>query len=120
MQSYKQLRVWQRAHALTLAVYRLAATLPTDERFGLCSQLRRAAVSVPTNIVEGTKRQTNADYARFLNIAEGSLAETEYLLLLAADLGYLTPQDHQPIAAETDELARMLHALRTKVEQGEG
>lgn len=119
MQPYQQLRVWQRAHALTLAIYRLTANLPADERFGLCSQLRRAAVSVPTNIVEGSKRLTNADYARFLNIAEASLAETEYLLLLASDLGYLEPQTHRPIAAEIDELARMLHALRTKVEQGE-
>ena len=119
MQSYKQLRVWQRAHALTLAVYRLATNLPADERFGLCSQLRRAAVSVPTNIVEGSKRQTNADYARFLNIAEASLAETEYLLLLASDLGYLSSDALQPIAAEIDEVARMLHALRTKVEQGD-
>jgi four helix bundle protein len=119
MQSYKQLRVWQRAHALTLAVYRLATSFPADERFALCSQLRRAAVSVPTNIVEGSKRQTNADYARFLNIAEASLAETEYLLLLALDLGYLSNEAHQPIAAEIDEVARMLHALRTKVEQGD-
>lgn len=118
MQSYKQLRVWQRAHALTLTVCRLAANLPADERFGLCSQLRRAAVSVPSNIVEGSKRQSSADYARFLNIAEASLAETEYLLLLALDLGYLTHDAHEPIAAEIDEVARMLHALRTKVEQG--
>jgi len=118
MQSYKQLRVWQRAHTLTLTVYRLATDLPADERFGLCSQLRRAAVSVPSNIVEGSKRQSNADYARFLNIAEASLAETEYLLLLAVDLGYLTHDAHEPIAAEIDEVARMLHVLRTKVEQG--
>ena len=118
MQSYKQLRVWQRAHALTLTVYRLATNLPADERFGLCSQLRRAAVSVPSNIVEGSKRLSNADYARFLNIAEASLAETEYLLLLAVDLGYLTHDAHEPIAAEIDEVARMLHALRTKVEHG--
>jgi len=119
MQSYKQLRVWQRAHALTLAVYRLVTNLPADERFGLCSQLRRAAASVPTNIVEGSKRQTNADYARFLNIAEASLAETEYLLLLALDLGYLSSDAHQPVAAEIDEVARMLYALRTKVEHGD-
>ena len=72
---------------------------------------------MPTNIVEGSKRLSNADYARFLNIAEASLAETEYLLLLAVDLGYLTHDAHQPIAAEIDEVARMLHALRTKVEQ---
>ncbi|MBN1605148.1 MAG: four helix bundle protein [Polyangiaceae bacterium] len=119
MQAYKQLRVWQRAHALTLGVYRLATSFPADERFGLCSQLRRAAVSVPTNLVEGSKRQTNADYARFLNIAEASLAETEYLLLLALDLSYSSNEAHPPIAAEIDEVARMLHARRTKVEQGD-
>ena len=76
-------------------------------------------VSVPTNIVEGSKRQTNADYARFVNIAEASLAETEYLLLLAWDLGYFSNDVHQPIAAEIDEVARRLHALRVKVEQGD-
>jgi four helix bundle protein len=119
MQSYQQLRVWQRAHALTLAVYRLATSFPADERFGLCSQLRRAAVSLPANIVEGSKRQSAADYARFLNIAEASLAETEYLLLLALDLGYVSNEAHQPIAAEIDEVARMLYALRVKVEQGD-
>ena len=74
---------------------------------------------MPTNIVEGSKRQTNADYARFLNIAEASLAETEYLLLLALDLGYLSNDAHQPVAAEIDQVARMIHALRVKVEQGD-
>lgn len=88
---------------------------------GLASapELRRAAVSVPTHIVEGSKRQTNADYARFLNIAEASLAETEYLLLLALDLGYVSNDVHQSVAAEIDEVARMLYALRVKVEQGD-
>jgi four helix bundle protein len=84
VQRFTDLKVWQRSHALTLEIYRFTATFPTDERFGLISQLRRAAVSVPTNIAEGSKRQSNPDYARFLNIAEGSLAETEYLLLLSA------------------------------------
>ena len=74
---------------------------------------------MPTNIVEGSKRQTNADYARFLNIAEASLAETEYLLLLALDLGYVSNDAHQSVAAEIDEVARMLHTLRVKVEQGD-
>jgi four helix bundle protein len=79
VQRFTDLKVWQRSHALTLDIYKFTATFPTDERFGLISQLRRAAVSVPTNIAEGSKRQSNPDYARFLNIAEGSLAETEYL-----------------------------------------
>ena len=86
MQRFNDLKVWQRSHALVLEVYRRTASFPDGERFGLISQLRRAAVSVPTNIAEGSKRQRSQDYARFLNIAEGSLAEVEYLLLLSRDL----------------------------------
>jgi len=74
---------------------------------------------MPTNIAEGSKCQSAADYARFLNIAEASLAETEYLPLLAFDLGYVSNEGHQPIAAEIDEVARMLNALRVKVEQSD-
>ena len=117
MQRFTDLKVWQRSHALTLEIYRFRATFPTDERFGLVSQLRRAAVSVPTNIAEGSKRQSSPDYARFLNIAEGSLAETEYLLLLSRDLGYLKHEACEHPLAEVADVARMLHALRTKVEQ---
>ncbi len=84
-QRFTELKVWQRSHALFLDLYKLTAKFPGDERFGLTSQLRRAAMSVPTNIAEGSKRQSNVEYARFLNIAEGSLAETEYLVLLSRD-----------------------------------
>lgn len=93
---------------------------PAPERFGLVAQLRRAAVSVPTNIAEGSKRRTAQDYARFLNLAEGSLAETEYLLLLSHDLGYLGGEVTEPLLAEVSEISRMLYALRAKVEQGQG
>lgn len=117
MQRFTDLKVWQRSHELALAVYRLTADFPTEERFGLTAQLRRAAVSVPANTAEGSKRQSNADYARFLNIAEGSLAETEYLLILGRDLGYATAELVEPLLASIAEIARMLHALRTKVEQ---
>lgn len=72
MQRFQDLKVWQRSHALTLAIYHLTETFPADERFGLISQLRRAAASVPTNIAEGSKRRTRLEYARFLNMAEGS------------------------------------------------
>jgi four helix bundle protein len=108
--------VWQRSHALVLEVYRLSSNFPRDERFGLTSQLRRAAASVPTNIAEGSKRRGSQEYARFLNIAEGSLAETEYLTVLSRDLGYLTPEAAKKPLAEISEVARMLHALREKVE----
>jgi len=118
MQRFTDLRVWQRSHALVLALYKLTDRFPRSERFGLVGQLRRAAVSVPTNVAEGSKRRSAADYARFLNMAEGSLAETEYLLLLSRDLGYATNEAAEPLLTEASEIARMLHALRTKVEKG--
>ena len=116
MQRFTELKVWQRSHSLVLEVYRLTSEFPSDERFGLTSQLRRAIVSVPTNIAEGSKRLTKADYARFLNIAEGSLAESEYLVLLSRDLGYLAGKACTRPLAEISEVARMLYALRSKVE----
>jgi four helix bundle protein len=117
MQRFQDLKVWQRSHALVLEIYRLSKSFPDAERFGIISQLRRAATSVPTNIAGGTKRQGRQDYARFLNIAEGSLAETEYLVLLSRDLGYLAPKASETALAETREIARMLNALRVKIEQ---
>jgi len=101
---------------LTLEIYKLSKSFPGDERFGLVLQLRRAAASVPTNIAEGSKRLSNPEYAHFLNIAEGSLAETQYLLLLSRDLGYLSPEALEHPLNEIGDSARMLHALRTKVE----
>lgn len=116
MQRFTDLKVWQRSHALTLQMYRVTSSFPDHERFGLVSQLRRASASVPTNIAEGSKRLRSQDYARFLNIAEGSLAETEYLVILARDLAYIGPDVSEPLLKEADEIARMLHALRTKVD----
>ena len=78
MQRFTELKVWQRSHEVTLEVYRVTAAFPSAERFGLISQLQRAAASVPRNIAEGSKRQSNQEYARFLNIAEASLVEAEY------------------------------------------
>ena len=116
MQRFQDLRVWQRSHALVLAIYELTKGFPDSERFGIISQLRRAAVSVPTNIAEGSKRMGGQDYARFINIAEGSLAETEYLILLSRDLRYLTPELTAAPMTEIGEIARMLNALRNSVE----
>jgi len=116
MQRFTDLKVWQRSHNFVLEIYRLTAKFPSEERFGLVNQLRRAAASVPTNIAEGSKRQGNQDYARFLNIAEGSLAESEYLLMLSRDLRYLPREASKPLLDELTEIARMLNRLREKVQ----
>ena len=116
MQRFTDLKVWQQSHALALDIYRITRAYPADERFGLLSQLRRAAASVPTNIAEGSKRRGNQDYARFLNVAGGSLAETEYLLMLSRDLGYVEKEQVRNPLAEIAQIARMLHTLRVKVE----
>ena len=115
MQKFRDLKVWQRSHQLTLNIYGLTSKFPSEERFGVTSQLRRAAVSVPSNIAEGSKRRQPRDYAHFLNIAEASLAETEYLLILSRDLGYLSDEENSKVFPEVDEISRMLNALYTKV-----
>jgi four helix bundle protein len=119
MQRFTDLQVWQKGHALALKLYRVSSKFPADERFGLISQIRRAAVSVPTNIAEGSKRRTRQEYARFLNIAEGSIVEVAYLLMLARDLGYLPSLSARESMDEASEIARMLHGPRLKVERGE-
>lgn len=86
--SFMDLEAWQKAHSFVLEVYRLTTTFPAEERFGLSSQFRRAAVSIPANIAEGFRKYTSADKARFFNTAEGSLEECRYYCILAQDLGY--------------------------------
>jgi len=120
MQRFTELQVWQRGHSLVLSVYRMTTGFPQNERYGLTSQLRRAALSVPTNIAEGSKRLAPKEYSRFINIAEASLAETEYLIMVGRDLGYVTPIVATKSFSEISELSRMLHALRTKVEAAAG
>lgn len=115
MQRYSELRVWHEAHSLLLDVYRVTRSLPESERYGLSSQLRRAALSVPTNIVEGSKRIGRPDFVRFLNLSEASLAETQYLLIVCRDLGYLSAAVTDPLITTTPRIARMLHALRTRI-----
>jgi len=115
MQRFTDLQVWQRSQALAVKVYQVTEGFPREEKLGIISQVRRAAVSVVANIAEGSKRDSNVDFGRFLNIAEGSLAETEALLLLSAELGYLTRETLNPHLAELGEIARMLHSLRMKV-----
>jgi four helix bundle protein len=115
MQPFADLKVWQRSHRLVLRTYRFTATFPADERFGLVSQMRRAAVSVPCNIAEGSKRLHARDFARFLNIGEASGAELSYLTILSRDLAFLDVQEAEEVLAEIDEVARMLYKLRRRV-----
>ena len=89
MRDFRQLNVWERAHALTLDIYRATATFPREEIYGITSQLRRCGASVAANIAEGCGRNGNGDFHRFLNIAAGSAVEVEYFLLLARDYGVL-------------------------------
>jgi len=120
MQRFTELRVWQRSHQLTLDIYRQTRMFPIEERFGIVSQMRRAAVSVTSNIAEGAKRASNQDYARLLNIAEGSLAETESLLRLATDLDFGRRETLLTLILEADEISRMVYALRISVEAAVG
>ncbi len=111
MRSFRQLKVWAKAHQLTLAVYAATGSFPRDERYGLTSQIRRAASSIPANIVEGEGRHSDGDLHRFVQIARGSAAELEYHLLLARDLHYLGADEHGTLEAQVDEVQRMLTAF---------
>jgi four helix bundle protein len=115
MRDFHSLKVWQKSHALVLGIYVSSRRFPAAETYGLTSQLRRAAVSIPANIAEGCGRGSNADFARCAQIAMGSASEVEYLLLLARDLTYLTPDKHAPLDQQVTEVKRMLSALLAKL-----
>ena len=119
MQDFRNLDVWRKAHQLVLDIYRITSEMPKQEMYGLTSQMRRAAVSVPTNIAEGCGRSTDPDFARFLAIALGSANELEYLLLLAGELDMIGRDDVDAASRETAEVGRMLNALtrRLKVQR---
>lgn len=116
MQRFTELRVWRDSHQLVLRIYRLTRAFPAEERFGITNQLRRACVSVPANIAEGSKRRSKKAYAQFLNIAEASLAETEYFIILASDLGHISSTEESDIRRDIEKLSKMLFHLRARVE----
>jgi four helix bundle protein len=115
MKDFRELKVWRKAHELTLAVYRLTATLPRAEIYGLTSQVRRSCSSIPANLAEGCGRGGDAEFARYCSIAMGSASETEYHLLLAMDLNLIKPDDYKNVAAQATEVKRMLAALLLKL-----
>ena len=110
--SFEQLIVWQKAHQFVLDVYRLTEGFPRKETYGLTAQLRRAAVSIPANIAEGFKKRGRADKVRFLNIAQGSLEECRYYLILARDLNY---GDTTQLKSQLEEVSKLLEAYAAKI-----
>jgi four helix bundle protein len=108
---FVNLKVWQAAHSFALHAYRFTATFPSAERFGLTSQIRRAAVSIGANIAESCGRSSDPDQGRFLRIAKGSAKEVRSHLLIARDLGYLAPTEQQAANAQLQQIERMLSAL---------
>ena len=115
IEKFQDLLVWQKAHRFALATYRSTKSFPSDEKFGLISQMRRAAVSVPANIAEGFIRRSKPDKIHFYNIAQGSLEESKYYLVLAKDLGYLGDVSQENQLA--NDVGRLLNGLISAVER---
>lgn len=107
--TFKDLQAWQKAHSFVLAVYKVTKSFPNDEIYGLTSQFRRAAVSVPANIAEGYKKLSNADKLRFYNIAQGSLEECRYYVILSFDLEYISLSDQMILNELLDDTSRLLN-----------
>lgn len=115
MRDYKDLLVWEKAHKLTLAVYKITLVFPKEERFGLTSQVRRASASIAANLAEGCGRRSDGEMARFVQIAMGSGAELSYHFLLAKDLGLMQSAEYEALNADISEIMRMLSALSGKL-----
>lgn len=115
VKDFRQLKVWEKSHQLALALYQVTALFPKDETYGLTSQIRRAASSIPSNLAEGCGRDGDVELARFCRIARGSASELEYHLLLARDLKLIQPSDYKQLAEQTTEIKRMLTVFVQKL-----
>lgn len=111
MSDYKKLKVWEDAHQFTIDIYRITKNFPSNEQYGLTSQIRRSSSSIPTNIVEGSGQLNNGNLIRFLGIAKGSAFETEYQLLLSKDLNYITNEEYILLLVKIQSIIHMLIAL---------
>jgi four helix bundle protein len=111
MKDFKTLNVWQKSHNLAIAVYKLTYSFPKEEIYGITSQLRRAIISIPTNLAEGCGRGSDKDFARFIQIAFGSASESEYLVILSKDLGLINQDTWENLMNDISEVKRMLAAL---------
>jgi len=110
-----RLIVWQRSHELVLMIYQITKVFPQEELYGLTSQIRRAAVSIPSNIVEGKARGFNKEYKRFLLMARGSLEEVKYQMLLARDLNYIKDSEYKEVISLADEVGKLINGLIRKL-----
>jgi len=115
LKTFRDLRVWQKSHDMVIEIYRVTGSFPDEERYGLVSQIRRSASSVPTNIVEGFKRRSRKEFVHFLNIAESSLEETKYWLILSKDLSYIKDEEGREVEALCDEIGKMLFGLQASL-----
>jgi four helix bundle protein len=113
MHQFKELEIWKRSRLFCSQIYSITSKFPSDEKFGLTNQLRRASVSIPSNIAEGSSRISNKDFSRFLEIAIGSGYEVETQLLIATDLGFINTEELETISAELNEIIKMISRFRT-------
>ena len=116
MSDYKQLEVWKKAHAVTMEIYSLTKSLPPEERFGLVTQMRRAAVSIGANLAEGRGRRGDPEFGRFIRIALGSAYELQYELLVSVDEGFISRDRFSKLNSELERIAKMLWALLDRVQ----
>jgi len=113
MHNFRKLDIWLKSMDLVVEIYQLTNTFPNNEKFGLSSQMNRSAVSIPSNIAEGSSRSSNKDFSRFLEIAVGSAYEVETQLLIASDLGFVNNEESEKIAGELNEIVKMIYRFRT-------
>ena len=115
MRDFSKLTIWQRSHQLTLRIYELTRSFPKNELYGITSQIRRASLSIPTNIAEGCGRSSEKELARFLTIAAGSLSEVQYLLILSSDLKFISKDDFDTLNKVVVEIRKMLYSYHRKL-----
>ena len=115
MRDFKKYEIWQISHSFTLEIYHSTKAFPKEEQFGITSQLRRAAVSIPTNISEGCGRNSDKEFNQFLNIALGSALETEYLFILSKDLNYLNQEQFQDLELKINNIKSKIYKLKQKL-----
>ncbi len=112
MRNFKELSIWQRSHALTLKIYHLTKEFPKEKLFGLNSQIRRSAYSIPTNIAEGSGRDSSPEMKRFLVISSGSATDLEYQIILAHGLGYIAETSYNELSLEINEIQKTIYTFR--------
>jgi four helix bundle protein len=120
MRDFRNIKAWEKSHQLALATYKATQSFPSDERFGLISQARRAATSIPTNIAEGCGRDTDKELAYFLRVAAGSSSELEYLFLAAKDLGYLKADTYTKLDQQVNKVKKMLNGFIKSLQSTKG